>query len=322
MTEIRDHSGTTAADCEMQAALHHFLSAASSGTLVLQLPRCLGAPAARGAGHFHLAPELFLQISGWSEFRFPHGVLRLRAGHALVVPPQMRHAERVGVDDPAAGQAFGNLVVYAEAPMLTCHLARELHPGEPGIAHLRACHHAQAARVHDWLCDAARLGLDESAPHQVAPPPGWAEAQGRALVAAAVAGVLRALHDGDAGPATEPALVSRLRVLIHNQLGDPALSVQSLARQCDCSADHLSQLFRRASGEGLVVCINRLRIERAARLLRETTLAGKEIAWACGFAAPSYFIHSFRQRHGMTPRAWRDAARRADPAAVSPRSRT
>jgi AraC-like DNA-binding protein len=47
-------------------------------------------------------------------------------------------------------------------------------------------------------------------------------------------------------------------------------------------------------------------MERATRLLRETTLAVKEVAWACGFAAPSYFIRSFRAHHGVTPKAWRD----------------
>ena len=63
-------------------------------------------------------------------------------------------------------------------------------------------------------------------------------------------------------------------------------------------------------------CINRLRMERAARLLRETTLSGKEVAWACGFAAPSYFIRSFRAQFGMTPQAWR--ARQRSPAAAPP----
>jgi AraC-like DNA-binding protein len=30
------------------------------------------------------------------------------------------------------------------------------------------------------------------------------------------------------------------------------------------------------------------------------------VAWACGFAAPSYFIRTFREHHGMTPKAWRE----------------
>lgn len=284
---------------EMHAALQTFLDAAARGTLPLHLPQRLGEPAARGDGHFHLAPELFLQQSGWTEFRFPQASLRLQAGEALLVPPQLRHAERVGSD---AEQPFRNLVVFADGTVLSCHLALARDDGRPGIAHLEssapAHGDAQVARVHDWLCDASRAGAD---------PTDWAPAQARALVAAALAGVLRALRDSAAGTAPEPALVARVRMLMQNQLGDAALSVQRLADQAACSADHLSHVWRRHTGEGLTACITRLRMQRATGLLRETSLSVKEVAWACGFAAPSYFIRVFRQAHGLTPQAWRDS---------------
>ena len=51
--------------------------------------------------------------------------------------------------------------------------------------------------------------------------------------------------------------------------------------------------------------INRLRLTRAAHLLRDTGMAAKEVAWACGFATPSYFSRCFRQHHGVTPKTWR-----------------
>ena len=46
-------------------------------------------------------------------------------------------------------------------------------------------------------------------------------------------------------------------------------------------------------------------MDRAAHLLTESSLSGMEIAWACGYASQSYFIHCFRSQRGMTPRAWR-----------------
>ena len=51
--------------------------------------------------------------------------------------------------------------------------------------------------------------------------------------------------------------------------------------------------------------INRMRMARAARLLAESALAVKEVAWACGYANPSYFIHSFRAQYGQTPKGYR-----------------
>ena len=107
--------------------------------------------------------------------------------------------------------------------------------------------------------------------------------------------------------AVETVLVARARVLIQNELGDQALSVKRLAGQLGCTADYLSHVFSQTSGEHLAAYINRQRMERGAHLLREGGLAGKEIAWACGFATQSYFIRNFRAHFGTTPKAWRAA---------------
>lgn len=263
-----------------------------------------GDLAQRGNGHFHLVPELFLQLSGSTHFQFPRADGWLQPGQALLLPPRLLHAERVrkGTD----GRPFANLVVQADGARLTCHLAHEATPGRPGILHLEALVHPLAGRIHDWLADAAGLAgaLARRAADGASADP-WAAQQARALVCAATAGVLRALADAPAGRADEPPLVARLRVLVQNQLGDQALSVRGLAALSGCTADHLSHVFAHSTGEHLVAYINRLRLARAARLLRETTMAGKQVAWACGYASHSYFSRSFRQQHGLSPKAWR-----------------
>jgi len=283
------------------AALREALAAAVAALASGQWPLWLGPPAdaaQRAQGHFHLAPELFVQVSGSTQFQFPGGEHRLGPGELLLLPPQLLHAERVQAG--AAGEPFRNLVIYAEAGVLSCHLAHELRPGVPGVLHLEARRHPQAPHVLAWLGDALEIGR----PAAGTAVPAWAAAQQRALVTAALAGVLRALEEPAAGDLGEPPLVAGLRVLIRNQLGDQALSVRSLAQQSGCTADYLSHLFRRSTGEHLVACINRLRLERAASLLAEGRLAGKEVAWACGYASHSYFIRSFRARYGMTPTDW------------------
>jgi AraC-like DNA-binding protein len=253
----------------------------------------------RGEGHFHLAPELFVQLQGHTDFSFPQGrQLRLLPGQAVVLPPQLLHAEQVAPGPQ--GQPFCNLVLQAEGQRLACHLAHEHQPGVPGIAHLEVHHHRLAGRVHDWLHDACRS--DELPEADMA----LQSTQQHALLAAALAASLRLLEAPAPAPAdTEPALVARLRVMVQNQLGDQTLSVSGLAQQSGCTADHLSHVFARCTGEHLVAHINRLRLARAQRLLRETGMAIKEVAWACGYASPGYFIRSFRQQLGCTPRAWR-----------------
>jgi AraC-like DNA-binding protein len=278
----------------MRQHLADFLQRAMAGQLRVHLPR--SAQVTRGEGHFHIGPELFLQTGGWTRFSFPYGELTLGPGEALLMPPQLLHHEQVGAD---GSDRFANLVVYAEAHALTCHLAQETQPGQPGIRHLEMRQHPQARRIHDWLSDAAQLGQDGNA--------GWGRTQVQALVTAATAGVLRALDTVDPQAAPESTWVTRVRVLVQNQLGDQDLSVRGLAQQCGCTADYLSHLFRQQTGEALVAYINRMRINRAARLLAESALAVKEVAWACGFANPSYFIHTFRAQHGQTPKAYRQA---------------
>lgn len=287
---------------QLRRQLAGFARAAAAGRLVVHLPRPAPDLVARGDGHFHLAPELFLQVAGQTLFRLPHEEVLLRAGEALVMPAKLLHDEAVSAAGPAPEQAFGNLVIYADSQALSCHLAHEAEPGVPGILHLEARRHPQAARIHDWLQDAVSLGRTGDNPADR----DWAQAQRRAMVSAAVVGVLRALDDAAGAQAPpEPPLVARVRVLIQNQLGDHTLGVRRLAAQCGCTADYLSHVFSRQTGERLAACINRLRMARAVHLLEDGEMAIKEVAWACGFAAPGYFIRTFRAHQGVTPAAWR-----------------
>ncbi len=295
------HSGPEDAQL-LHDILVDFAQRALRGVLTVHLPDPVGALVSGGRGHFHVQAELFLQQRGRTEFTFPNGALTLRPGEALVVPPQVLHEERVSADGPAPDQAFRNVVVHADAGLLSCHLAHEAVPGLPDILHLEGRRHPEATRIQDWLADAARLG--------VATPSRWGPAQACALVATALAALLRVIDEAEAAPRAplEPPLLARARRLIQNQLGDHAFSVAQLAAQCGCTPDHLSYLTRRHLGESVSGLIQRLRMERAARLLTESDLAGKEVAWACGFSGASHFIHTFRRQYGMTPQAWRARA--------------
>lgn len=220
-------SGTPAWAARLRAGLAMFAAQAARGELPLLVPRLQGPVVSRGEGHFHLGAELFLQLTGTTQFQFPQAAWPLVAGQALLVPPTVRHSECVSAEGPAPEQAFANLVIYADAHTLSCHLARKVRPGQPGILHLEARQHALAGRIHDWLADAAASGAAGDDP--------LAAAQARALVAAALAAVQRALADDDPATPPEPALVARVRVLVQNQLGDHTLSVRGLAEECGCT---------------------------------------------------------------------------------------
>jgi len=283
----------------MREALQAFIERAACGALTVQPIPPYPSGVARGAGHFHLGAELFLQIGGQTEFRFPHAQQQLDSMQALVMPPKLLHDERVS-DGKTAD--FSNIVIYADSQMVTCHLAYQESPRKPGILHLEQCRHVEAARIQGWLADAAIPPTSDT-------PATWGIQQ-RALVLTVLTAVRRLLDAPAVADSREPPLLAKLRVLVQNRLGDPDLTVASLANSLGCTADYLSHLYSRQTGEHLRGFIQSQRLARAARLLTEGDAAVKEVAWCCGFGSASYFVRSFREEFGLTPHSYRLAARR------------
>jgi len=282
----------------MRAALQTFIQHAAHGVLtVLPIPGYT-AETRRGPGHFHMGAELFLQMQGHTDFWLPHAQQRLEPLQALVMPPKLLHDEHV---QDGRDAEFANIVIYADSQMMTCHLAFQDSPGRPGILHLEQCRHVEAARIQGWLADAAiPPASDEVAL--------WAVQQ-RALVLTVLVAVRRLLDAPASAESREPALLAKLRVLVQNRLGDPELTVASLAMSLGCTPDYLSHLYSRETGDHLRGMIQSQRLSRAARLLAEGDAAVKEVAWCCGFGSASYFIRSFRQQFGMTPHSYRMAVK-------------
>ena len=287
----------------MRKSLRFFLEGILSNILAVRLPSMPRELVLRSEGHFHLVPELFLQVSGSTRFMLPHEELELNPGEALIMPPRVLHAELALENTP--GEMFRNVVVFVNGTALTCHLAHDGGSSKrPGILHLEARHHTHAPRIHDWLADAANLGW-EAQKQQTPEMKKLLSAQMRALVASACAGVLRVLDDSAPNTKPEPVMITRVRMWVQNRLGDHDLSVPKLAMQAGCTPDYLSHIFSHTTGENLVTYINRERMQRAASLLAETKMVGKEVAWVCGFSTPSYFIQMFRTHYGTTPKNWR-----------------
>ncbi len=100
-----------------------------------------------------------------------------------------------------------------------------------------------------------------------------------------------------------------LPALVHAQAYvDAPVSVAELAASVDRSASHFARRFTAATGESPRRHLERLRVERAARLLitRDATIL--EIALDCGYAGHETFTRAFVRRFGLTPSRWRATA--------------
>lgn len=284
----------------LRTALRQSLQRAQQQALPVFAPAPCAVGSARAAGHFHLGAELFVQLGGYTRFHFPHQQHTLAAGQALVVPPKMLHDEHVGAHQD---QAFSNLVINADAQVVTCHLAREAPATRPSSLYLELCPHPHSEQVQRWLADLALPPSHDA--HGLWP------LQQQALLGAVLSAVLRLLDTPPHSPTLGGALMQRLHVLLRDRLGDAQLSVASLAQELGCSPDHLSQRYRSHTGAALWSAVVRMRLERAAELLRDEQLAIKEVAWCCGFASTSHFVQRFGAHYGTPPARWR--AQQAQP---------
>ncbi|WP_327178896.1 helix-turn-helix domain-containing protein [Streptomyces sp. NBC_01335] len=116
-------------------------------------------------------------------------------------------------------------------------------------------------------------------------------------------------HEGPAEGAatTRHHLVRCVRRHIDENLGDPALSPESVARAHHISVRYLHRLFE---DEGITVgrLIQRRRLERCAYELARrgrTMPTVSAVAQRWGFVNPAHFSRVFRGAYGLSPREWR-----------------
>ena len=107
-----------------------------------------------------------------------------------------------------------------------------------------------------------------------------------------------AAHDRRAPPAWVGWIDRRLQE-------DPAVSVTGLAREIGRHPSWLGTAYALTKGEGVLESAARLRVERAARLLRETDVSLAWVASEAGFCDQSHMNRTFRRVLGRTPSAVR-----------------
>ena len=111
-------------------------------------------------------------------------------------------------------------------------------------------------------------------------------------------------HAGEGG---HPAVATAL-AYIDGRLPRP-ISVPDIADAAGVSHNHLTRLFRAETGTTVVAHIRRRRMERAAHLLRESTLSIPAVAASVGIPDLQAFNKACRREFGKSPRALRSPQR-------------
>ncbi|HEY6922715.1 MAG TPA: helix-turn-helix domain-containing protein, partial [Steroidobacteraceae bacterium] len=94
--------------------------------------------------------------------------------------------------------------------------------------------------------------------------------------------------------------------LTHRLSADSTLRIGDLARGACRHPSWLGSAYRQATGEGLQQTAARFRVERAARLLRESDQPYAGVAFEAGFCDQSHMNRTFRRLLGRSPATVRD----------------
>ncbi len=84
-----------------------------------------------------------------------------------------------------------------------------------------------------------------------------------------------------------------------------SLKTAEVIKHSGKSREHLSRLFKDATGQTLGAYLNDLRIEHAAAMLTTTYFDIIDIALESGFENLSTFYHLFKKKKGMSPKQYR-----------------
>lgn len=86
-----------------------------------------------------------------------------------------------------------------------------------------------------------------------------------------------------------------------------SFTLEELASVAHFSPFHFHRIFVAITGESVNYFTNRVRLEKAARLLKFSNVNAGDIAYHCGFSSTSTLSRSFKKHFGISPSSYRKA---------------
>jgi signal transduction histidine kinase/ligand-binding sensor domain-containing protein/DNA-binding response OmpR family regulator len=96
-------------------------------------------------------------------------------------------------------------------------------------------------------------------------------------------------------------LMQKIMAIADKEISNSTFGVEELSKIVGLSRTHLYRKIREITNQSPVEFIRNLRLEKAARLLKENKFYVSEVAYMAGFTEMSYFRKIFKEFYGMTP---------------------
>lgn len=82
-------------------------------------------------------------------------------------------------------------------------------------------------------------------------------------------------------------------------------SAENIANEVNLSPNYLRRKFKEATGQTILEYLTEVRLNKAAELLKTSTLKVKEISVRVGYENISYFTQLFSKEFGVTPNEYK-----------------
>lgn len=103
-------------------------------------------------------------------------------------------------------------------------------------------------------------------------------------------------------------LCNDILLYIESNYTNTDICLTDIAQQFNMTVAYISHLFKTQMGIGIADYINRLRVEKAKELLKDSQLKLAEIAEIVGYTNDASFIRTFKKYEGVTPGQFRNAS--------------
>lgn len=99
----------------------------------------------------------------------------------------------------------------------------------------------------------------------------------------------------------DEVLMERIMKAIGKNLDDSDFGVEDLAKEVGLSRTHLQRKMKEQTGLSVAEFIRNIRLEQAARLLKEQKINISQVAYSVGFSNLAHFSTVFKKHFGLTP---------------------
>lgn len=111
-------------------------------------------------------------------------------------------------------------------------------------------------------------------------------------------------YEENKNPSTEERLEDTVSRVLSERVGSEQLTQEAVAEALGLTRSQIQSRLR-AEGASYQQILDRVRIERAKKLLSDTSMPLTEISISLGFAQSAVFTRAFKRSTGMTPSAWK-----------------